>query len=314
MVKFGKNGRVIGQRDVINRKLDHDIKQALNRIAEPIEMLVDYGTYIPDIVKANSEFNEYDISFVTLFSEFLTSLDSIVILIQKGSGDAIKPQLRTMFEQKLSIERMIHLGIRKGSLAYQVTSAKKRIKVYKQLDPNTQQGIAFRKKLGELAVLIPNKSNNIEIAGLEKLLAEEPFKEVNEEYERYVKAKNKKNPNWYNLYSDDKITTLEQLAVELDRQSQYELLYRDLSSYVHGNGSIGRLVRYSEGISLNPTIRQFTNIPTLAIHTIMLVYELYRYILEEFSESEGKAFVDWYDMVLNDKVVNISNTTFNLTY
>src|SRR5690606_15061693 len=71
-----------------------------------------------------------------------------------------------------------------------------------------------------------------------KFLERDEVKPVNDEWER-TKKKYKKNPHWYSLF--DGPSNLRELSKLLSLEVIYDILYTDLSGYVHASDSINQI-------------------------------------------------------------------------
>ncbi|OFD57536.1 hypothetical protein BWGOE4_31250 [Bacillus mycoides] len=91
----------------LDRKENKEVQKYLNQMGRLVDEVVNYGTHILDYCSEKHEFTKFEIPIITSFSEFLSMLDGITILVKKGNGEAIKPIIRTLLEMKFNIEYML---------------------------------------------------------------------------------------------------------------------------------------------------------------------------------------------------------------
>src|SRR5690606_26577632 len=120
----------------------------------------------------------------------------------------------------------------------------------------------------DLSVFKPKEK----IKELEQMLNREPFKEVNDEWLR-TRKKMKSRPNWHALFGGPQ--KIYDLAECLGQTEYYAILYKNLSSFIHGSETIGRLKKHSSGLGVNPSIRQLEELPTDLNFAIIFALELY---------------------------------------
>src|SRR5690554_5106221 len=231
------------------RKQDNEIQKLLNRMGRLTDEVVNYGSHLLDYCSETHTFTEYEVPIGTSFTQFLSFLDGISILIRKGTSDPIKPLLRSMLEMKFNIEYMLDEDEKKGVLAYQVSHAQDRINYLKSVDPSTEQGKEFTHNIKNLNVDFSSFDSVERIKELEQILNNEPFKEVNEEWLR-TKKELKMKPSWHALFGGPR--KILELAEHLGQEAYYAIIYKNLSSFTHGSSTLNRLKKHALGFGVNP--------------------------------------------------------------
>jgi Family of unknown function (DUF5677) len=296
---------------IIDRKQDKEIQKILNRMGRLVDEVVNYGSHILDYCTEIRNFNEYEVPVVTCYTQLLSLLDGISILIKKGTSNPIKPLLRSMLELKFYIEYMLINDDKKGVIAYQVSHAQNLINNWKMVDPTTQQGKQFAKNIEginlDLSVFNPKEK----IKELEQMLNREPFKEVNDEWLR-TRKKMKRMPNWHALFGGPQ--KIYDLAEYLEQTEYYAILYKNLSSFIHGSETIGRLKMHSSGLGVNPGIRQLEELPTDLNFSIIFALELYSKMLNKYNPEKEIHFGIWYLNEIRDEFFKLVSINFEVEY
>jgi hypothetical protein len=225
--------------NLINRNYDNpEYNKLLLEIGVTIDRCVDYGESVLDEIQKHPR-NEYVDSTVSLlFRDYLEFLDGVAVLIKNSCIESAIPILRSMFEHFLYLIFILEKHQDSRAAAYHVAHVKSKQKFYKNFSNS-----GFKDKLtqNDYPMELPDKNLSKEIESLEKLLEKGKYKIVNDEWER-TRKNNYKNrqPNWYSLYNGPK--TIKDLAYDMKRVAEYEILYRLWSSKTHGNSSINSVV------------------------------------------------------------------------
>ncbi|MCQ6277583.1 hypothetical protein JMM81_22275 [Bacillus sp. V3B] len=288
---------------LLDRKNDKEIQKILNRMGRLLDEVVNFGSHVLDICRETYNFTEYETPIATTYTEYLSLLDGITVLIKKGTGDPIKPLLRSMLEMKFNIEYLLDEEEKKGVLAYQVAHAQKKIANWKLVDPTTQQGKEFLKKTSDLG-MDPSKFKPKEnIARLERGLSKGKYKEVNEEWKRTKKEMGRR-PSWYSLYNGPR--GIIDLAKHLGQENYYEIIYRNLSRFLHGGSALDRITNFEEGFGVNPGIRRLEELPQHLNFAVVFALEIYHKMIKKYNPNKAVEYAQWY-------VDNIQNEFFELT-
>jgi hypothetical protein len=295
----------------LDRKNDKEIQKLLNRMGRLLDEVVNFGTHVLDICEETHNFTEYETPIASSYTEYLSLLDGIGVLIKKGTGDPIKPLLRSMLEMKFNIEYMIDEDEKKGVVAYQVAHAQKKIANWKLVDPTTQQGKEFLKKTSNLGI-DPTKYNPREnIEKIERSLNNGKYKEVNEEWRR-IKNKKGRRPSWYSLYEGP--SGIIDLAKHLGQENYYEIIYRNLSGFIHGGSAMDRLTQFEEGIGVNPGIRRLVELPRHLNFAVVFALEVYHKMIKKYNPAKAIVFAKWYMDSVRDEFFQLINANINVEY
>jgi len=297
---------------LLERKNNKQIDKLLNKMGRLLDEIVNFGTHVLDICQEKYKFTEQETPIVTTYSQFLSMVDGISILIKKGTGDAIKPLLRSLLEGKFNLEYMIKEEPKKGVLAYQIAYAHSKINEYRLADPSTQQGKEFRRKLGDVALELPAFNTKENIKKLEELLEAPMYKEVNDEWKRVKKENNGRKPNWYSLFGGPK--RIEDLANHLGQGAYYEIVYRNMSSFIHAGSTIARLRKTGLDYGINPGIRRLEELPTLLNFTVVFALETYHMMIKKYNPDKEFYYAKWYEENIRRDFFELTQTEIKVEY
>src|SRR5262245_12912832 len=185
---------------------------------------------------------EYHSSILALARHVIESVDGISIQVSKGGSYSCQPLLRSALEATLGVMYILEKDTERRALAYSVTHAHKRIKVYNRLDPSTQAGQQFRTLLKndpfkEFFNRLPAIDFPKRIANLQSMLARTEYQPIEAEWQRMKSAHpRKEDPAWYSLFGGPK--NVRELAIHLNWAGLYEILYRIWSDEVHAGNAL----------------------------------------------------------------------------
>jgi len=200
-------------------------------------------------------------------------------------SEAAIPIIRATFEYYLSILYILQEESYKRALSYQVGTLKAKSRELKKTNVKGG-GKKFKRTLekNSYKVTFRGTDNTAELTALCNLLNSKPFKEVNIEWDRVQRGK-VVPPNWYSLYNGPE--NIQKLADRLGVIAEYELLYRNWSSKIHGTDSFRNLsnrglkqIRMPESIQLVCTwAMTWTHKITIALLTLYKPTERAAYVI-----------------------------------
>ena len=224
---------------------DAKVMEILGRLSEGVQECVRFGTHVAKWCMDNPVWkDERSLPVLLSFRHALELLESISVLIRYGLADPCKILLRCFFETCLYIEFLLGDSTGQRAMSFLVCHAKRKIKSYLQMMPDSPERKEFMAALKKDSINI--HMNNVVIDGipqriqnLEQLLAKPEYREVVEEYE-HVRKNDRRRPEWYHLFEGPQ--NIEQLSDQLGHSGKYEILYRLWSRATHGldliNGNI----------------------------------------------------------------------------
>jgi hypothetical protein len=233
--------------------LDRDLLEVGHRplidlIAPVLREAINYSTYA---WRRCESAGDYHTSFhhvvpLLLFRHVIEMTDGAEVLISKSCSVPVVPVLRSSFEACLSLEFMLKADTERRSLCWLCCYAHHRLAYYESLDPSTQRGHDFaatraKEKAGSSP---PHPDVPLAVANFQALIQKPYLVAVEAEYQA-SKAKRKRAPDWYSLFGGK--SNLRSVAASLDRQTEYDLLYRNWSRISHGNDLDSYISKSSSG-------------------------------------------------------------------
>lgn len=298
---------------IVNRKIDNKkINVLLHNSARMIDELVNYGSLLLDKICSRQNFTEVHSVFQTLYVQFLSLVDSAAILVKNGHGDGLKPISRSILEISLNLQYLMTGNFDENCIAYQVTEVRGRIKEYKKFINESQDGEKTKSLYAKIGFNVGSIDFQKKIDNLENMLKREPYKTMNEQYNT-VKRTYGRLQQWYTV-QDISLKTVRDLAVHLDKEIYYEIIYKPYSNYSHGGVALKRVAVVDEKAMALPHIRAYDNIPSSAAIIIGIVRETLNQAVDSLVEEERENFENWYKKEISVDLVNLSMSEIKTNY
>lgn len=232
-----------------------------------------------------------------LFRQILEASDGIHELIKIGCINICKPLLRTALDCYLQFAFI--------SEKDEKNRAKHFLYHYNRNKLDQLEKILFPEKENSLAKKLKNDSvmNEVSLTIEERKMAEADYttlKEIlnSDENEKVANEYGKKKrQKWYQVFINS--TTIEELAKCLNRSAMYEIPFRNLSSFIHGEDIIHSNVIFYPGEKVG--VRQLRDISQLNYIVSNMVIIIRRAILLFIESKMDK------DIVLLMKLKSISD-------
>jgi hypothetical protein len=294
--------------------LDRDLSKALAKqtieLAVPLlRELVNDATYVfarcHDSAKGKED---EDVPVLFSYLHIIQMTDAIETLVAEGcTAPAILP-LRSSFEALLAIKYILESDSKRRAPAYMVAYSHQRIRMYKLLDSDTQEGRDFVKDLStdealrqiDIAALKQHAKRAMENLG--NLIRKERNKNAEAEYQR-LKQDRKREPEWYQLFGGP--SNLRELAQRLNYRARYDLLYRSWSNLAHA-GELSRFItRTRDGKpAINP-IRNTGELATTACFAAWIMLEAKKLVLAKFHPGEEASVKRWYLAEIRERYLSL---------
>lgn len=228
------------QINFIDRTPPKNVKDVLNHYSYYINEAVNFGTNL--LSWDNKDSLDKSPVSILLFRQFLDILDALSILVESGSSGSSKILLRSIYELNLFVHFISQKHTKERAIAYLVFDIFDHLKELDKLDTDLQPGIYIKNIISKEKWLksFEHKHKVQEISDernrLQELLKDPEFAVVLNEYDarkaelKFDKDKIKKL-KWYCLFEG--ATNIESLSKKLEKQTLYELLYRNWSKSVH---------------------------------------------------------------------------------
>lgn len=231
---------------------------------------------------------EHHSPILLLVRHVIESLDGVAILVSKGGSHPSQPLLRSALEAVLGVLYILEKSTPQRAFAYQVAHAHKKIKLYDRLDPTTQEGKELRNLLSgdmmeDFFNALPVLNYPKMIANLQNMLAKPEFKLIEAEWQRLKALKNKRDPEWYSLFSGPK--NVRELAIHLGMAGMYEFMYRFWSESVHAGMAMEAIGR-KDGTTVMRPIRHPEQLQSAVQHAAALALLLAKRLVEVYAPTK----------------------------
>ena len=259
----------------MRNKFDESTHAMLSEYHNFIKAYTDIGLEIWEFRLNRYENNTEDISANLFYRQILEMSDAISELVNTGCAKACYPLLRSLLECYFQFSFLIKENEQRRSYQFLYHYHIQKRKYFKKLLNDDEDG-SFFKKFANDKHLKGTKLNfddrktflrNLDIVN-ENLNAPD-YNEIAVEYER-INCGKRKVKNWYELFDGPK--NIEELAISLNESALYEIIYRDLSSFIHGLDIVHANLQFVEDFSarLLP-LRDIRDVRMIVTDTILLI-------------------------------------------
>ncbi|OIR05373.1 hypothetical protein GALL_124240 [mine drainage metagenome] len=268
----------------------------LQEISELVHSFSSLGMDVIEHLLNASKIEKNKLASFFLFRQILEMGDAISVLINVGCINSCKPLIRSLIEYYFQLAYLLNENEERKSLQFFYHYEMQKKEYYERLVDN-HKDFSFYKKLKNDKHLknyqISKNQKLLYIENIEKIkdtLSNENNKEIEIEYKRTeLKKSNPKNKKpgkvkyWYELF--DGPTSIEIIATNLEEAALYELIYRDYSSYTHGEDIVHTNLiptgPETMGISMLRDLRQLDMISKNAI--VIVERSIYLFIRKKVS-------------------------------
>ena len=242
-------------------------------------------------------------------------VDAISILTEKGCAQPCKLHLRSAFEAGLCILYILEANSEERALSYHVSEMHKRIKFYKRLDKNDDQGKQLRKQIAhegagmDILSSLPPDDFVAKVARLESLLSKPPYEQIDVEWQRTAKKLKRKQPSWHSLYNGP--VSIRDLAYLLKKGFWYEFQYGDWSETIHAASGFRQVAQmkvpeFKEDKAIRP-LRHPDGLRTVCELASAIVIELELKLADVFLGSANKKLL--HDQYVTDVLPRLKAAT-----
>ena len=269
------------------------VRDAFPRAAPLLREVVNFATnaFVRCLSYGEGEENLHLAPFA-LHRHILELTDSIEVLVNNGCPAACNANLRSSFEALLSLEYMTEPGAdyRTRSLSWLAAYARDHLRTYRALLQSSSEGKDFLSAIQNDKTVrefppFPQDKVADGIARMERLLAREQFRAIQEEF-----AKFKREPRWYHLFGGP--ANLHDLADHLRRPAQYDVLYRQWSLTTHGLDFFPFIAPAPPGQKAIRGLRDVASTNEVTTFAATFLIDGTRLLLDKFHP--GEAWGNWY--------------------
>lgn len=262
---------------------DHE-KQNLSTLSTLIEGFTKEGFEMLESTMNSKEILKTDLASFLLFRQTLEMGDALSILIKLGCVNASKPLVRTLLECYFQLAYLFNENEERKALQFLFQYEMRKKEYYENLAFPEKGGSYFEKLKKDKYLRDDDISaeqkrkyeENVKI--VERTLNEEGNKIIADEY---IRTENKKTnirtgkkgkvSYWYELF--DGPASVEGISILLDESGLYQFIYRNCSSYAHGEDIVhSNLVPYDEDSFKISQLRDLRQL-TIVTNDILLLIE-----------------------------------------
>jgi hypothetical protein len=258
-----------------------EVKEHFSRSISLLREIVDYGI---DLVLRGYMTSNRGIPDFIVFNVFLKNIviqaDGVLILLDKGAGEASKSNLRVIFETEVMLEWILKAETDKKARAFYVFNLLDE-KEYRNKIALCPEG---RKELERVYERIEEKyGKNLFIERAKKIecLLRNDFKDIVEEYDS---CRNKNN--WYCIF---KKSNFFEIAEDIGLAYEYKVFYRSLSKGVHTTSTHSFFIM-GEDEEYAKQIRGLEDIDFVLTMSRWWLLRIYRLLLVKYREGEVEKF------------------------
>lgn len=278
--------------DVLYRELSIiQAREILAEVTPLFEELVNNATHIL-LRSANtptSPEKNVDLAPLALYRHILEMTDAFTVLIESSVSTPTIPIIRSIFEASLSLEYILQGQelYKRRSLQWLANYARNRLRLYETMVEDSERGKEFKtivekdRTINSLPQFPPVEINKA-IKMMESFLERDQFRAIQTEYSSVSKIR--RNPTWYSLYGGPQ--NLKNLADALEKNAQYEILYRFWSRVTHAQDFSDFLVKSWDGQPGIKGIRDSSKLIELSKFGATLMVEATRLMLLKFRPGE----------------------------
>lgn len=273
-------------------------------LSQDLKNLVGFGLKIIEWDHAKTKGKYEDSPVIFFLRNLIEEIDAISILVKYGCADSSKNLLRTALENLFYLDYLLESNTKMRSISYLVWNTLNNNKVLARLIENSNEYKDLSKKFEKDKLLkgmtppIVEEAVDLIKLGL-KILEQPDFKLVKDEYDS-VKAKIKRNPNWYSLF--DGPLSLEQLANQINRGGTYEILYRNWSHCVHGTDIMQG--KQSEG---EIKFRNSKVIIDITLHCFNICSDIFKLYVEKRIPERMVELCEWHESSVKQPFIDLNN-------
>lgn len=220
-------------------------KQNLSDISDLIESFIKTGMEMLISTMNSKEVLKSDLASILLFRQTLEAGDALAVLVRTGCINASKPLVRSLLECYFQLGCLYNGNEERKALQFLYHYEMRQREYYEKLVFPEKSGSFFEKLKKDKYLKgddISTEQKRIYFDNIKKIdfvLNGDDNKEIAEEYLRIENKKKSiktgkkgKISSWYELF--DGPSSVEEISIVLDEAGLYQLIYRNCSSYSHG--------------------------------------------------------------------------------
>jgi hypothetical protein len=235
-----------------------------------------------------------DAAALLLYRHIIEMVDGIEVLVVRSCGTAAIPLVRSEFEASISLSYILSddAAYVQRSLSWLVSEVHAGIKEGRTLEPGTPSGQQYAQRyadeFGRVIPSTPNAGIAAEIQKKEQALQGAQLAPIEAEYQRMKKGE--RVPEWFSLFGGPR--NRRELAEQLGRGTEYQLLYGDWSGLGHAN-EVHRYLSIEKGQQMHEPVRRPTELKQISLFAAVWLLRASRQMVDKFRRDEN--MTPWYE-------------------
>lgn len=299
----------------IPRSLDPEVARLLLQYSGFLEEIVNYGSNIMSWEPIDSFKGEQALPISLFLRNYLSYVDACSILVKHSSIEPCNGLLRTSFENLLYILYLIDDPTGKKGKSYIIWNAFEKRKLLSKCDGTSEEFLKLSKGFKSNELLKDEKP--LILKNIEKhkeknnnLINSDEYSAIVKEYNRTKDKASNKSINWFSMFGGP--SKIRDLAIKLDFEPFYEILYKNWSSSTHGTSVVDGIVTGDQnGIAQILQIRlPFDAESVTGLCTNLSVLLFSKYIKAKHPEKDNE-FKQWYRVFREETKILLQRILFS---
>ena len=245
-------------------------KRILHESSSLIQSFTDFGleVWVKQLTKGDED--SHDLPSNLLFRQILEAGDGIFELTKVGCINACKPLLRMAFDCYFQMAFLLEGDKDKKGLHFLYHYYRKKLQSLENtLHPEKASSLFKKLQYDSLMNDFVLSEHDKELAladynTLENATNSEKFREVKKEYGNKVKK------TWYEFFIGN--PKIEDLAKSLSRAAMYEISFRQLSSFIHGEDIIHSNIAFQDKVPVGiKNLRDASDLKNVIANSIIVL-------------------------------------------
>lgn len=251
--------------------------------------LANYGSnLIPRAFTSSDKTLRDAVIIGTLLRQVVSMIDAIEILLCRSAVHAAALQLRAMFEASIYIEWILIRDQEKKAAYYYVHNLLRLRLWAMRVQPGTDESSSFKKIMDKMGLPVDDTlgdEGKRQVKEIDRVLSQARFSTIRDEFREW-KKKNRRTPSWYSPLG---VTDLRKMAVSLNKEPLYVMVYGPGSEVMH-TSNYGQHIRINGQRIIFYSIRHPKNFPTVVRLSASLAIDAFMKILKEYRPGEQSNF------------------------
>ena len=288
---------------LLNRKQNiSDVEEYFGEFLPVLRDITNYGSNLLVRCLGTSKRKQHDaIILGVMLRHAITMFDAIEILVSNSSVYPATLQNRALFEVSLYIDWVLKASTEERCAYYYVANLRQERMWALRSQIGSSENASFESMMAPFGDIASETSKQLFADGkklleeINAILTQSHLRPIDMAFEDYRKKHRMKyDPHWHALLGQK---TVRQLAKDVERLHEYEMLYPLMSDVVHITSQKNH-IKFSKGLLHIEPIRNLKNIDMLINLSMTIIFHIYRSILGYYRPGElqnfGRKYIeDW---------------------